>query len=263
MTGPDAPVLLRREGAVAHLVLNRPAVGNAIDAAMARALLQAAIACDEDASVRCVVLSGQGRMFCVGGDVAAFRAAGPGVGALIKEITADLHSAIACLARMAKPLVSVANGPAAGAGLGLAVLGDIALAGRSAHFTCAYTALGVSPDGATSWLLPRLIGLRRAQELMLLNPRIDAEAAAAMGLVTRVVDDLALEAEVMAVVRRLAAGATRAIGRTRALLRDGFGAGLEAHMAAEARAIAASALEADGQEGIAAFLERRAAVFAG
>ncbi len=260
---PDAPVLLRRVGAVAHLVLNRPHVGNAIDQLMAYALMQAAVACDEDPSVRCVVLSGQGRMFCVGGDVAAFAAAGAGVGALIKEITGHLHLAVSRLARMAKPLVSVANGPAAGAGLGLAVLGDIALAGRSAHFTCAYAGLGVSPDGATSWLLPRLVGLRRAQELLLLNPRIGAEQAAAMGLVTRVVDDLALEAEAMAVAGQLAAGPTHAIGRTRALLLDGWGAELEAQMETESRAIAASAMGAEGQEGIAAFLGKRAAVFGG
>ncbi len=263
MAVDESPLLLERDGAVLRLVLNRPAQGNALDLSLGRALMLAAIEADEDPSVRCVLLTGRGRMFCAGGDIHAFAAAGDRLGAFIKELTGYLHLAMSRLARMPKPLVTAVNGPAAGAGLSLAVLGDIALGGRSSHLTLAYTALGVSPDGGSTWLLPRLIGLRRTQELMLLNRRVEAEEAASLGLLTRVVPDEALEAEGMAVARTLAAGATAALGRTRALLLDSLGAGFEEQMEREARSIAAAASGAEGREGIGAFLGRRRAEFGG
>jgi 2-(1,2-epoxy-1,2-dihydrophenyl)acetyl-CoA isomerase len=246
-----------RDGGIAKLTLNRPAVGNAIDVPMARALMEAAIVCDEDDSIRCVLLSGTGRLFCAGGDVGAFAAAGDAIPSLLKEITAYLHMAIARFARMGKPLVTAVNGPAAGAGLSLAILGDIALAARSAHFTLAYTAIGLSPDGGSTWLLPRLIGMRRAQELVMTNKRVAADEAASMGLITRVVEDADLAAEAQAVASRLAAGATVALGKSRNLLLASFAASLESHMEAESRAIAEAGRSSQGREGIKAFLEKR------
>ena len=262
MSGPT-PLLIERERAVVRLVLNRPEAGNALDVPLARALMYAAIECDEDESVRCVVLTGSGRQFCVGGDIRAFQAAGKRLGVLIKEITSYLHMAIARLMRMRKPLVTSINGPAAGAGVSLAVLGDIALASRSAHFTLAYTALGVSPDGGSTWLLPRLIGLRRTQELMLLNHRIGADEAVSTGLVTRTVDEDTLAAETSRVAEQLTGSATAALGRTRGLLLASFGASLEEQMEAETRAIAESANGAESAEGIRAFFEKRVPNFAG
>lgn len=250
-------MLVERAGAVARLVLNRPDAGNAIDLPLARALLDAAVMCDEDDSIRCVVLTGRGRMFCAGGDIRAFAAAGDDLPSVLTQMTGDLHRAISLLLRMQKPLVTAVNGPAAGAGIGLAVLGDIALAARSAHFTLAYTSIGVTPDGGSSWLLPRLIGMRRTQELMLLNTRVSAEQAAAIGLVTRTVDDAALEAEAAAVAATLAGSATLALGRTRALLLGSFAAGAEEQMAAEAQGIVAAGGGPEGREGIRAFLEKR------
>lgn len=251
------PVKFEREGAVARLVLSRPDAGNGIDVALARTLLEHAIACDEDDSIRAVVLTGEGRMFCVGGDITAFGAAGDNAPALIKEITAYLHAAIARLSHMNKPLLTAINGPAAGAGLSLAVLGDIAIARASAHFTVAYTAVGLSPDGGASWLLPRLIGLRRAQELALLNRRVGAEEAAQIGLITRAVADDAFDEEVAALARQLAVSATGAIGRTRNLLLSSLQTPLEAQMDAEARAIAEGARSEHGRRAIAAFLAKQ------
>lgn len=219
--------------------------------------MEAAIACDEDDSVRCVVLTGAGRLFCAGGDVMAFAAGGDKVQVMLKEITAYLHAAIARLARMPKPLVTMINGPAAGAGLSLAALGDIALAGRSAHFTPAYPALGLSPDGGATWLLPRLVGLRRAQEMALLNQRVTAEGAAAMGLITRVIDDEALAGETDTVAQKLAGSATLALGRARQLLADSFTNSLETQMEMEARAIADLSRTPHGREGIGAFAAKR------
>ena len=263
MTGADPIRLDPVEDGVARITLDRPDVGNAVDVGFARALLEAAVVCDEDPAVRCVLLTGNGRFFCVGGDIAAFTAAGAELPAYLARTTAALHGAIARFAHMAKPLVTAVNGPVAGAGVGLAAMGDIALAAPGAHFTLAYTAIGMSPDGGASWLLPRLIGMRRAQELMLLNPRVGAEEAATIGLVSRVVGEGALADEALAVARKLAAGATTALGATRRLLLAGATASLEAQLEAESRAIAGQSRTADGQEGIAAFVAKRPPHFTG
>jgi 2-(1,2-epoxy-1,2-dihydrophenyl)acetyl-CoA isomerase len=254
-------LLFERSGPIATLTLNRPHAGNAIDLSLARELLAAAIACDEDEGIRCVVLTGAGCYFCTGGDVSSFAAAGEATSSLLKELTAYVHMAVARLARMGKPLITAVNGPAAGAGISLAVLGDLALAARSAHFTLAYTAIGLSPDGGASWLLPRLIGLRRTQELIFTNSKVDAVAAAEMGLATRAVDDAALVQETVKLARELAGGATAALGFSRRLLLSSFDNGLETQMEAEARAIADASRTTQGREGIAAFIEKRKPAF--
>lgn len=255
-------IILERDGAVARITLDRPEVGNALDIPMARALAEAAIACEEDDGVRCVLLTGAGRLFCAGGDVAAFAAAGDGLPALLREITLYVHGAIARLARMDKPVVTAINGAAAGAGVGLAILGDIALAAPGVQFTLAYSALGLSPDGGATWLLPRLVGLRRAQEIALLNRWIGAEEAAAIGLVTRVVvEDVLTDA--IGVAREIAAAATPALGTTRRLLLDSLVTPLEAQLDAEARGIAAASRTRQGREGVAAFVAKRKPDFNG
>lgn len=246
-----------RDGAVARITLDRQHVGNAIDLDLARALLRAAIACDEDDTIRCVVLAGTGHFFCTGGDIAAFASAGDAISDFLQELAAELHAAMFRLARMSKPLVTAINGPAAGAGVSLAALGDIALATASAHFTLAYTAIGLSPDGGSTWLLPRLIGLRRTQELALLNRRLGAEEAARYGLVTRAVPDGTLEAEVDRVAGILAQSATHALGRTRNLLLSSFATTIETQMELETRSITDASRGAENREGVRAFLEKR------
>jgi len=257
------PVLVERRGAVATVTLNRPDAGNSINVPLARALMEAAIECDEDEAVRCVLLTGSGRFFCAGGDLGAIAAAGDRAAVLIKEITAYLHVAIARLANMDKPLVTAINGASAGAGLSLAILGDLALATPAAHFTAAYTAIGLSPDGGLTWLLPRLIGMRRAQDLVLTNRRVPAPEAATIGLVTRVTADGALMEEALATAGELAAGATRALGQARRLLLGSLESGLETQMDRESRAIAAAMRTAHGREGIRAFLAKQKPDFSG
>lgn len=259
MSAPaEAGLRVERDGAIVRLVLDRPSVGNAIDLAMARALFDAAVEADEDDAVRCVVLTGAGRLFCAGGDVAGFAAAGERLPQLLKRLTGTLHSAIARLARMSKPLLTIVNGPAAGAGFSLAVLGDVVIMSSGAHFTLAYTGLGLSPDGGATWLLPRLVGLRRAQELALTNRCVDAHDAVAMGLATRAVAPDVLDAEGAGAARALASAATLGIGETRRLLLDSFSTTLETQMEHEARAIARLAATPHGREGVAAFVARRA-----
>jgi 2-(1,2-epoxy-1,2-dihydrophenyl)acetyl-CoA isomerase len=257
------PVLLEREGAIARIVLNRPESGNAIDLQMAQGLVRAALQCDADLSIRCVVLTGAGRLFCVGGDIAAFGSTPDKASARLSELAGTLHMAIARLARMRKPLLVLVNGPAAGAGLSLAILGDIVLTVRAAHFTAAYTAIGLSPDGSLTWQLPRLVGLRRAQEMILTNRRVSAEEAERIGLVTRAVDDAALAKEGAAITAVWLQSATTALGAARALLAQSFETGLETQMEQEARAIAAAGRGHDGQEGVAAFLGKRKPNFRG
>jgi 2-(1,2-epoxy-1,2-dihydrophenyl)acetyl-CoA isomerase len=250
-------LLFERNGPIATLKLNRPDVGNAIDIPLARALMEAAIACDEDDAIRCVVVTGSGRLFCAGGDVVSFNGAGESIGSFLKEITVYHHAAISRLAHMNKPVVTAINGPVAGGGIGLALVGDIAIAARSAHFTLAYSALGLSPDGGSTWLLPRLIGLRRTQEMALLNRRITAEEAVSLGMITRVVDDAALSAEAADVATRLATSATQALGKVRSLLLHSSTASFESQMQAEADAIAAMGQSPHGREGVAAFVAKR------
>lgn len=250
------PLVVEREGAVLRLVLDRPQAGNGVSLDMVRVLMRAAIAADEDEDVRCVLLTARGRLFCAGGDIHEFAAAGDGIGAYLKEVTACLHAAVIRLLRMQKPLVVAVNGPAAGAGFSLAMAGDIVLASPRARFIPAYGALGYTPDGGLSWLLPRLVGLRRAQEILLTNRSLTAEAAVGAGLITRLVAEDRLETEALDQARMLAAAATGAVGRMRGLLLDA-GQPLETHLDAEARAISASARTAHGREGVAAFLARR------
>jgi 2-(1,2-epoxy-1,2-dihydrophenyl)acetyl-CoA isomerase len=250
------------DNGVATLRLNRPEQGNALSLPLVEALSDLVGNLDVDTSVRCILLTGKGRFFCVGGDVGAFKQAGPGTPALLKRITVFLHMAVARLAQTNKPIVVAVNGPAAGAGLGLATLGDIVLSSRSAHFTMAYTAIGLTPDAGTTWLLPRLIGLRRTQEMTLTNRRVGSEEAAQIGLVTRVVEDEALQVEALAAATTLARGANSAFAAVRRLLLSGADGGLETHLEREARAIADAAAGGEGREGIAAFLEKRKPDFA-
>jgi 2-(1,2-epoxy-1,2-dihydrophenyl)acetyl-CoA isomerase len=258
-----ANLLVEREGAVAKLTLNRPEAANALDIDLARALVAAALDCEHDPAIRCVTLTGAGRLFCAGGDVAYMAGAGDKTAAATAELASTLHLAMSHLARMGKPLVTIVNGPAAGAGYGMALSGDVVLMARSASFTPAYGMLGVSPDGGLTWLLPRLVGLRRAQEIILTNRKVGAEEAEAMGLITRAVDDDALAAEGAAIAAKLAASATYAIGSVRALLLDSYTNSWETHLELEARGIAAAISGRDGREGVAAFLAKRKPDFTG
>ena len=260
MNGPA--ITLDIQDGVAWLTLARPEKRNSVDPAFALRLHELAEQCAADQDIRCVVLTGSGKFFCVGGDIDAFSAAGEAAEAAVGALARSFHAGIYRLATMEKPFVTAINGPAAGAGLSLAILGDIALAAASAHFTSAYSAVGLTPDGGASWWLPRLIGMRRAQEILFTNRRIGAEDAAAIGLVTRVVADDALRAEASAVATALANGPVRALARCRALLMESANTDFRVHLDREAASIAESAGAAEGREGVAAFLAKRSPQFA-
>lgn len=246
---------------VATLTLNRPDKRNAIGPEMSEALGHAAERVSGDPAVRCVLLTGAGAFFSVGGDVDLFSQVGDDAEALVGDLAASFHAGVLRLATMPKPLVTAINGPAAGAGLSLAILGDIAIAARSAQFAVAYSGIGLTPDGGASWMLPRLVGLRRAQEMVLTNRRVAADEAASLGLITRTVADADLMTAAQDAANQLAQGAVGALAVSRRLLLDGANRGLAAQLEEEAKAIATASGSPEGREGIRAFLEKRRPAF--
>ena len=249
-------VLLEVADGVATVTLNRPDAGNVLDMDMGRALLDAALRCEADHGVRAVVVTGAGKNFCFGGDVRGMVGQGEAVGAYLNELTTYIHAAISAFTRMRAPVVAAVNGTAAGGGVGLACMADLAVAGRSSRFTLAYTGIGMAPDCGTSFLLPRMVGRRRTLELFLTNRVLGAEEALAWGLVNQVVEDSDLLPQAQALAARFAAGPTESYGAVKRLM--GLSeAGIEAQMAAEGRAIAAQGLHPNGIEGVRAFVEKR------
>ena len=256
-------LLIEINDGVAVLTLNRPEDANAINLQMGQDLLEAACECDRNPEIRAVILTGAGKMFCAGGDLLAMESFGEDIGGKIAEMATSCHSAIARFARMDAPMICAINGTAAGGGLGLALCGDIVISADTARFTMAYTAAGLSPDLASTYVLPRLIGLRRTQELALTNRILSAAEAADWGMVTSIVspEDLIGEAEHLAAT--LAHGPTKSFGSVKRLLLKSFEHEIEAQMEFEAREISLNAAGADGREGIEAFLSKRKPSFNG
>lgn len=248
-----------RAGSIVNIVLDRPDAANGMNAAMTHDLAVAASLCDTP-DTKVVTLTGAGRFFCAGGDLKAMAAA-EDPGAFVKGIANDLHRAMSTFARMDAVLITAVNGVAAGAGFSLGVSGDLVLAAESASFTMAYTKAGLSPDGGASYVLPRLIGLRRTQDLMITNRVVKAAEALDWGLVTSVVPDADLPAALTALAEQVAAGARGSNSAVKQLLVSSYANGYEAQLEHEARHIAANASSADGREGVAAFLGKRSPAF--
>jgi 2-(1,2-epoxy-1,2-dihydrophenyl)acetyl-CoA isomerase len=229
-------VLSTHADGVAHVELNRPEAFNAANLPLADALEAALLAAAKDESVRVVLLSGRGKAFCAGGDVKAMAAADDAP-AMVATLAEASHRAVRALAVLEKPVVAAVHGSAAGAGLGYACAADIVLAGESAKFLSAFIGIGVSPDSGTSWYLPRIVGLRRALELQLLNRVLTAEEARDWGIVTAIHPDGEVHAAALALAQRLAAGPAAALGRTRRLLHDSLDRTLDAQLDEEAAGI--------------------------
>jgi 2-(1,2-epoxy-1,2-dihydrophenyl)acetyl-CoA isomerase len=250
-------VKVERGANVATLVLNRPETYNALDLGLGRELFQAAIELDEDPDVRCVVVTGADRAFCAGGDVKAFVDNLGRIGAHIKELTTYLHGAISRLCRSDKPVIMAVNGVAAGGGFSLALAGDLVVAAESARFTMAYSKIAATPDGSSSYFLPRLIGLRRAMELYFTNRPLTAREALGWGMITRVVPDAELGAAVAALAGELAQGPSKAFGAAKRLFHQSTWESLETQMELEAQAIAAAGRTEDFRAGVTAFADKK------
>lgn len=231
-------ITVTHNAAITRITLNRPEAANGVNEIMTRELAEAASHCDTP-DTKVVVLSASGRFFCAGGDLKAFAAGPDGPGRHVAQMADPLHRAISTFAQMDPILVTAVNGAAAGAGFSLAIIGDLVLAAESASFTMAYTKAGLSPDGSSSYYLPRLIGLRRAQELMLTNRRLSAGQAAAWVLATKVVAYEDLSHRTDALAADLAAGSRSSAAAVKTLLHSSYGRGLDEQTAAEAHLIAA------------------------
>ncbi len=238
----------------ARITLAAPDRGNALDQDLAAALLDAVRRARTD-DARVVVLRGEGRAFCVGGDVGSFAAA-ENREHMVDDLAETLHRTVSDLYRMDAIVVSAVQGVAAGAGVPLAAAADIVLAAASARFTLAYTRIGLSPDGGSS-LLTASLGLHRALHLALLNPMLTAEQARAAGLVAEVHPDDELDAAVDTVVDQLLAGSRTAQVAAKRLLREVALPWAEGALRRETLSIRACAAGPDGREGVDAFVAKR------
>lgn len=255
-SSPAAPILLKVDDAIATIRLNRPERGNALDLETLRALHTAADQLAQLSDVRAVLVRSDGPIFCAGGDL-RWMAAQDDRRAAVHTLATALHGALLALRALAAPIVTVVQGTTAGAGVSLAASADIALAAETATFTMAYTKVGLSPDGGSTWLLPRLLGQQRAAALMLLNSRVDATEAARIGLVARVVPDDQLDAEAARLAEALRNGSRAAGAAVKRLLAASSGSSLPEQLDLEATSIADLAVSPEGREGIDSFLDGR------
>jgi len=254
-------VHLSIENFVGILTLGRPEAGNAIDLQLAKELMEVAVFCSESENIRAVVLTGAGNKFSVGGDLKSFANEGDEIGSHLKIVTAYFHQAISYFARMNKPIIAAVNGVAAGGGMSLVCACDLVYASEDSKFVTAYNKIGLTPDGAGSYFLPRLIGVRRALELLYTNRPLDAKEAKEWGIVNDVFSNKKLMPFVLDLATKLANGPISAFGVTKKLLYHSLQETLESQMSLESLMIAERASSNEGKEGISAFLEKREAAY--
>ncbi|MCY1262352.1 Short-chain-enoyl-CoA hydratase [compost metagenome] len=260
----EGAVLLTLEEGVAHLRLNRPEASNGLDIPTLRDLNAALLRCHGERRIRAVLLSGAGANFCAGGDVRTFLALGEELPEYVRQATLLLQNAIAAMIHLDAPIVAAVQGFAAGGGgMGLVCACDLVLAAESAAFLAGATRVAMAPDAGLSVTLPRLVGPRKAAEMLLLNPVVNAPEALQLGLINRVVADTELLDAALEQARSVARGAPRALAATKRLLWAGIGLGVDAAMPEESRSVAALCRTADVREGLAAVVEKRQARFEG
>jgi 2-(1,2-epoxy-1,2-dihydrophenyl)acetyl-CoA isomerase len=260
----QGPVLLRIADGVAHLRLNRPDASNGMNVELLKALGDAIMVCHGEPDIRAVLLTGEGKNFCAGGDVHDFASKGEKLPDYLRQATAYLQNAVAGLIRLEAPVVTSVQGFAAGGGgFGLVCASDLVVAGASAKFLAGATRVGMAPDAGVSVTLPRLVGLRKATAILLTNPVISATEALELGIINRVVPDEELADVSLKLARELAAGAPKALAATKRLLWSGIGTSVEQCLPEEARTVSELSGTADAREGLAAVIERRKPTFTG
>jgi 2-(1,2-epoxy-1,2-dihydrophenyl)acetyl-CoA isomerase len=272
-------IRIDRDGGVATITIDRRERFNALDVETARDFRKAGLQCARDPEVRCVVLAGAGGVFCSGADLKYIRAGGEdadlgylqgrrevpgGYGEIFKQILEYIHSAISEIKRAPKPFLAAVDGVAAAGGFGIAMACDLVYASRRASFEWAYGKTGLTGAESSTFFLPRLLGLRRALELVLLNPRLDAEQALRMDLINGIFPTESFEEEVLGIARRLADGPTQAYGVAKHLVHQAAGVDrLDWHLDRELEELARIADGSDFAEGLEGFFERRPARFSG
>lgn len=257
----SSPVLLDRRDGFALMTLNRPERANVLDLETAAALIAAIDVVADDPSVRALLIRARGRHFCAGGDIGDFVAALPDLGALLDRHIPPIHRAIHRLASLPIPVVSALNGPIGGGGIGLALSADIVLAAESMKLRGGYSAIGLTPDAGSSWLLARRVGAARAKEIFFTNELLSAQQCLALGVVSRVHPDDQLEARARDLVASLARSATASLARIKVLVDGAAERSLEAHLELEHRFMVESGNSADAIEGVTAFAQKRSPEF--
>jgi 2-(1,2-epoxy-1,2-dihydrophenyl)acetyl-CoA isomerase len=250
-------VTIARDDDIATVLLNRPEAFNAFNMEMAECLAANLITLAADQEVRGIILSGQGKAFCAGGDLKWALAFPDGPAAAFHELAARFHQAILEIRRMPKPVIAAVNGIAAGGGFSLALACDFRVISDAAALRQAYTSNGLCIDGGGSHTLPRLVGLARAMEIMAFDRPISSEQALSWGLVTKVVSDGSVLDEAANMARELAAGSLHSFGWSKRLLTDSFNSSFETHLERERRGLSSCAAHSEGKEGLRAFAEKR------
>jgi len=262
---PATGLSAERDGPLLRLTLDQPGKRNALDDAMTAAVITELEAANQDEAVRAVVLAGRGDDFCAGFDLATRDGGGvrPRPGSIQRRLPAQAHRLVATVCTIQVPVVAAVRGWAAGIGLHLAVAADFCVAADDAKFWEPFTARGFTPDSGGTWLVPRRVGVTRANELLLLGRKLSGVEAADWGLVHQAVPGDQVGPTSDALAARLAAGPTVALGLTKWLVHTGAGLDLERHLANEAFALELASRSTDFREGLAALRERREPRFEG
>ena len=247
---------------VMQITLNRPTVLNALDLDMVETLQRLLMAARTDKTIRAIVNTGQGRAFCAGGDLKFAVEANPdSPGNSFLALTAVLHICIEEIRMMSKPVIAAINGPAAGAGLFLALACDLRMMANTAYLKQSNTSYGLSLPAGGTFTLPRLVGVGRALEIVMLDEPIPAKKADELGLVNRVVSGDRLLSEAQTLATQVAQMPLDVLGRVKQLMNESFYSTLSEQLAAERQAIAISANSLEGREGLSAFRQKRCPVF--
>lgn len=259
------PAILELEDGVAHLQLNRPEAANGLDIEMLEGLHAALKHCIGEPRIRVLLLTGKGPNFCAGGNVHVFASKeGDALPYYIRQATSMLQVVVSTLIHLEAPVIAAVHGfTAGGGGLGLLCASDLVIATESAKFLAGATRVAMAPDAGLSVTLPRLVGARKATELLMLNPTVSAPEALDMGLINRIVPDAGFESAAFDYARALAAGAPQALGATKRLLWAGVGLGVDACMPEESRTVSDLCRTQDVREGLAAVIEKRKPRFTG
>jgi 2-(1,2-epoxy-1,2-dihydrophenyl)acetyl-CoA isomerase len=256
-------ILFSQTGAIGTMTFNRPEVFNAMSSELIAVFSTMTSEIVRSTTLRALIVKGAGKAFLAGGDVGVFYKERNTVADTVKPLGDRLHEGIINLRNMPFPVIAEVQGACAGAGVSVMMACDFAIASTAAQFKTAYTQIGLSPDGGSTYFLPRLVGMRKATELIMLSETIKAEEALALGLVNRVVAPEALSNEVQQLAERLAQGATQAYARAKRLINQSWQTPIQQHLDDEIAYFADCARTDDFKEGVTAFVEKRKPVFRG